>query len=200
MAIIEREKLHELRNAGIDTIPRLFRHRVKVWADNVVMREKDLGLWQEITWAEYGQKARYVAAALLELGLQNGDRVAIISENCPEWLYSDQGILAAGGVTVGIYTTDSAKQVEYVVDNCGAKFYLAEDEEQLDKILEVRERVPSLEKIIVFDMKGLRDFKDDMVISFDDLLEMGQKADEKDPGLYDKHVDSCKAEELAILI
>ncbi len=111
MAIIERERLHELREIGIDTIPRLFRHRVKVWADNVVMREKDLGLWQEITWAEYGQKARYVAAALLDLGLQNGDRVAIISENCPEWLFSDQGIMAAGGVTVGIYTTDSAKQV-----------------------------------------------------------------------------------------
>lgn len=200
MAVIKRERLKELRAAGIDTIPRLFRHRVKVWADDVVMREKDLGLWQEITWAEYGQKARCVMAALLEMGLEKGDRVAIISEDCPEWLYADQGSLAAGGVPVGIYTTDSAKQVEYVINNSGSRFYFAEDEEQLDKILEVRDNTPSLEKVVVFDMKGLRDFSDPMVISFDELLEAGQKADEAHPEWYDTHVDQIKADELAILI
>lgn len=200
MALIKRENIKELRAAGIDTVPRLFRHRVKNWSDNVVMRDKKLGLWQEITWADYGKNARRVALALLEMGLEKGDRVAVISENCPEWLYCDQGAMAAAGVTVGIYTTDSAKQVEYIINNCGARFYFAEDEEQLDKILEVRENTPTLEKIIVFDMKGLRDFSDPMVISFDEFLEIGRQVDEKSPELCDKQVESCNAEELAILV
>ncbi|MBU2646111.1 AMP-binding protein [bacterium] len=200
MALIKRESLEELRSAGIDTIPRLFRHRVKVWKKNVVMRDKDMGLWQEITWGEYGKNARHVALALLELGLDRGDRVAIISENCPEWLYTDQGVMAAGGISVGIYTTDSAKQVEYVITNSQAKFYFAEDEEQLDKILEVRGNTPSLKNVIVFDMKGLRDFNDPMVISFDELLEIGRKAEEKNPARYDQHVEQSKPEDLAILI
>ncbi len=200
MALIQRESLEQLRSEGINTVPRLFRHRINKWQDNVVMRDKVLGLWQEITWGEYGSKARWVAAALLEMGLKTGDRVAVISENCPEWLYCDQGTMAACGVTVGIYTTDSAKQVEYVINNCEAKFYIAENEEQLDKILEVRDRTPSLEKIIVFDMDGLRDFKDPMVMSFDDLLEIGRQADKKNPDLYDQHVEMSKAEDLAILV
>ena len=200
MALIQRESLEQLRNEGINTVPRLFRHRANKWHDNVVMRDKVLGLWQEITWGEYGNKARYVAMALLDMGLKPGDRVAVISENCPEWLYCDQGAMAAGGVTVGIYTTDSAKQVEYVINNCEARFYVAENEEQLDKILEVRDRTPSLEKIVVFDMDGLRDFKDPMVMSFDDLLELGRQVDENNPDLYDQHVEMTKAEELAILV
>ena len=87
-----------------------------------------------------------VALGLMALGLQRGDRVAIISENNPEWLYSDMGILAVGGVTVGIYPTDSANQVEYVLNHSGAKFYIAEDEEQLDKVLEVRGNIPGFGK------------------------------------------------------
>lgn len=200
MAIVKLESLKELRAAGIDTVPRLFRHRVQNWSEQVAMRDKDLGLWQEITWEDYGRNARFVAAALRKLGLEKGDRGAVISENCPEWLYCDQGIMAAGGVTVGIYTTDSAVQVAYIINNCEARFYFAEDEEQLDKILEVRDKTPSLEKIIVFDMKGLRDFSDPMVISFDEFLEIGRKADEKDPTIYDKQVETIKPEELAILV
>jgi len=200
MAVIKRESLAELRAAGIDTIPKLLRHRVRVWADDVVMREKDLGLWQEITWAEYGRKTRWVAAALGILGLERGDRVAIISEDCPEWLYADQGTMAAGGVPVGIYPTDSAKQVAYVINDSGSRIYFCEDEEQLDKILEVRRDTPTLEKIIVFDMKGLRGFQDDMVVSFADFLESGRRADEQSPDLYEKNVDQGSAGDLAILI
>ncbi len=200
MAITEEDLLVSLRNDGIVTVPRLFRHRVRQWPNSVAMRDKVLGIWQEITWKEYGEKARNVALALLELGLEKGDCVAVISENCPEWLYCDQGAMAAGGVTVGIYTTDSFKQVEYIVNNCEAKFYFAEDEEQLDKILEVRDKVPSLEKIIVFDMKGLRDFEDPMVMSFDALLEMGGNAQNKNPARYDEIVETVNSDDLAILV
>jgi long-chain acyl-CoA synthetase len=110
------------------------------------------------------------------------------------------GILCTGGVTVGIYTTDSPQQVEYVVGHSGSKFYIAEDEEQLDKILEVRGNLPHLKKIIVMDMEGLRDFSDPMVMSFDDLLGLGHKADQRDPNLFERLIQIPEPEDLAILI
>ena len=155
---------------------------------------------QQISWREYGLKAKCTCLGLMVLGLQPGDRAAIISENNPEWLYSDMGILAAGGVTVGIYPTDSANQVEYVLSHSGAKFYIAEDEEQLDKVLEIRSRITGLEKIIVMDMEGLRHYSDPMVMSFAELLGLGKEADQKDPPLFLSSLQRPRPEDLAILI
>jgi long-chain acyl-CoA synthetase len=183
-----------------NTIPRLFWKRVGEWAERTAMREKVNGLWQEITWREYGLNVRYVTLGLIALGLKQGDRAAIISENNPEWLYSDMGILAAGGVTVGIYPTDSANQVEYVLNHSGAKFYIAEDEEQLDKVLEVRGSIPALEKIIIIDMEGLRHFESPMVISFAELLELGKEWDRREPALFLNRLQEPRPEDLAILI
>lgn len=183
-----------------DTIPQLFWNRVHQWAERTALREKVNGLWREITWHEYGLNARQVALGLIALGLGRGDRVAIISENNPEWLYSDMGILAAGGITVGIYPTDSANQVEYVLNHSGAKFYIAEDEEQLDKVLEVRGSIPALEKIIIIDMEGLRHFSNPLVISFAELLKLGKERDQRDPHLFFKRLLEPQPQDLAILI
>ena len=184
----------------VGTIPRLFWRRVREWDGKTALREKDFGIWKDISWRTYGEKAKYAGLGLMKLGMEKGDRVAIISENNPEWLYSDMGIMAVGGVSVGIYPTDSPSQVEYVVGHSGAKFYIAEDEEQLDKILEVRENLAHLKKIIVMDMEGLRHFKDPMVMSFDELLAMGKGLDERDPELFEKLLQGPQAEDLAILI
>jgi long-chain acyl-CoA synthetase len=200
MAIIEQESLAEVRSKGIDTIPRLFQHRTKVWKDHVAMRDKVLGVWKEFTWGDYGEQVEQVALGLLELGMKKEDTAAILSENCPEWLFCDEGILAAGGVTVGVYATDSASQIEYIANNCGARFFFVEDEEQLDKILEVREKTPAVEKIIVYDMKGLRDFDDPMVMSFDDLLELGEKSRSKQSEAMKSAIADSDPEELAILV
>ena len=182
------------------TVPQLFWQRVRLWSVNTALRAKEYGIWQEISWREYGQKARYVALALIALGLEKGDRVAIICENKPEWLYSDMGIQSAGGLTVGIYTTDTSNQVEYLINNCSTKFFIAEDEEQLDKILEVRNNIPSLKKIIIIDMKGLRDFSDPMAISFDELLELGKQNEEKESERLKKRLEETKTDDPAILI
>src|SRR5262249_41657165 len=136
---------------GQDTLPRLFRHVVAQRGDKVAMREKWLGIWRAITWREYGGAVGQGGMGRVALGLQARDVVSIIADNCPEWLYSDLGTLSAGAVTNGIYTTDSARQVEYIVNDSGTRFLFAEDEEQLDKILEVRGRCFQLVRIIVFD-------------------------------------------------
>jgi len=200
MALRSRETLANSFGANENTVPLLFWRRVHEWADRIAMREKEFGIWKDISWGTYGEKAKYAGLGLFRLGLEKGDRVAIISENNPEWLYSDMGILAAGGVTVGIYPTDSPEQVEYVVGHSGSRFYIAEDEEQLDKILQVRENISHLEKIIVMDMEGLRHFKDPMVMSFDELLAWGKEEDQQEPELFERLIRGPRPEDLAILI
>jgi long-chain acyl-CoA synthetase len=185
---------------GEDTLPRLFRHVVKERGDGVAMREKRFGLWRPITWRQYGERARRVGLGLVALGLRPKDVVAIIADNGPEWLYTDLGTMSVGGVTNGIYTTDSPRQVEYIVNDSGARFFFAGNEEHLDKILQVRAQCPQLVKIIVFDMEGLHGFTDDQVMSFDALLELGAAYDREHPGAFDAMVEIAKPEDLAILV
>ncbi|PYN18862.1 MAG: long-chain fatty acid--CoA ligase [Candidatus Rokuibacteriota bacterium] len=185
---------------GQDTLPRLFRHVVGQRGDAVAMREKDLGVWRSVTWRQYGERARRVGLGLVALGLRPRDVVSIIAENGPEWLYTDLGTMSVGGVTNGIYTTDSPRQVEYIVNDSGTRFFFAGDEEQLDKILEGRARCPGLVKIVVFDVEGLHGFADAQVMSFDALLELGARYEREHPGAWDSLVEIAKPEDLAILV
>ncbi|RPH83992.1 MAG: long-chain fatty acid--CoA ligase, partial [Candidatus Rokuibacteriota bacterium] len=185
---------------GQDTLPKLFRHVVRERADRVAMREKDLGIWRAITWGEYGVRARHTGLGLVALGLRPGDVVSIIAENRPEWLYTDMGTLAVAGVTNGIYTTDAPRQVEYIVNDSGSRFFFAENEEQLDKILEVRARCPQLVKIVVYDMDGLHGFRDEQVMPFEALLGLGARHEGEHPGAWDALVELPKPDDLAILV
>ena len=185
---------------GHATLPGLFRHRVQEMGQRVAMREKAYGIWKPISWNEYGRRARAIGMGLVSLGLERGDVVAILSENNKEWIYTDVGAICAGGVTCGIYPTDSANQVEYIVNNSQTKFLFVENEEQLDKFLAIRERVPSLKKVVVYDMEGLRDFADPMVIPIERLYELGFAHDKSHPEEWDKRIDAAEAEDLMILI
>ena len=154
---------------GCDTIPKLFWHQVKTRDGRTAFREKHLGIWRATSWRDYGERARTVGMGLARLGLKRGDVVSVLAETVPEWLYADMGTMGAGGVTNGIYPTDSAKQVDYILNDSRTRFLFVENEEQLDKFLDVRERCPSVAKVIVFDMEGLADFRDPMVMSLDEL-------------------------------
>jgi len=185
---------------GQDTLPRLFRHVVAERGDAVAMREKDLGVWRAVTWRQYGERARRTGLGLVALGLRPRDVVSIIADNGPEWLYTDLGTMSAGGVTNGIYTTDSPRQVEYIVNDSGTRFFFAGNDEQLDKILDVRARCPALVKIIVYDLDGLHGFEDEQVMAFDDLLELGARYDREHPEAWDRLVEIARPEDLAILV
>jgi long-chain acyl-CoA synthetase len=185
---------------GQDTLPRLFRHVVKERGDAVAMREKHLGIWRSVTWRQYGERARHVGLGLVALGFQPRNVVSVIAENCPEWLYTDLGTMSVGGVTNGIYTTDSASQIEYIVNDSGTRFFFAENEEQLDKILQVRKSCPQLVKIIVYDMDGLQGFADPQVMPFEELLALGDRYDREHPGAFGPMVELAKPGDLAILV
>ena len=184
---------------GHDTIPGLFWHRVNLHPDKVALREKDFGIWNEYTWRDYGEQARLAGLGLMSLGMQRGDICSIASEINKEWMFADLGVICAGGVVNGVYPTDAASQVEYLITDSGTRFYFAEDEEQLDKVLEVRERTPTLEKVIIFDMEGLRNFDDEQCISYEKLLELGREYGDKNPDAWEQSISKADSEDLMVL-
>ena len=182
------------------TVARMFWHGVKTRGPQVILRQKDLGIWRAVTWDQLGRAAREVGMGLVALGLQPGEVASIQSNTNREWVYADLGILGAGGVSNGIYPTDAAAQAEYLLADSASVLVFVEDEEQLDKVLEVRERLPRLRKIIVFDMEGLRDFDDAQVMSLEALRALGADYDEKHADVWDKRLAARKAGDLAILV
>src|SRR5262249_36661714 len=186
--------------AGCDTIPRLFHHRIAVWRTRTAFREKRLGIWRATSWQEYGDRAKWVGLGLVSLALRRGEVVSILAETKPEWLYADMGIMGAGGVSNGIYPTDSSRQVEYILNDSGSRFLFVENEEQLDKYLDVRERCPQLRKVIVFDLEGLAAFRDPQVLAFDELLALGRNYETDHPELWEELVNASAPEELALLV
>src|SRR5437764_5454656 len=147
------------------TVPKSFLLSVETRGEKPALREKYLGIWQTISWNAWLARAREIAFALHASGFRPGDVASVLSNTVVEWAYADMGILCAGGVSSGIYPTDSSAQVEYLVNDSRTRVVFAEDEEQLDKLLTCRTRCPTLEKIIVFDMEGLSGFNDPMVLS-----------------------------------
>jgi long-chain acyl-CoA synthetase len=185
--------------AGCDTMARLWRQVCRERGDAIAHREKKFGIWKSHSWSDYYRGGRSIALGLMELGLERGDVVSILSEDRLEWLYADMGIVAAGGISNGIYTTDSPEQVAFLVNDSHSVFLLVENDEQLDKVLAVREKMASLRKIIVFEHKGLRDFSDPDVIFLDELTRLGEQATEGERRLAER-IDAGSGEEVRMLI
>lgn len=182
------------------TVPQLFKQTVATYSERVAIRIKKFGLWHDISWNEYYTRAKYVGSALIAMGLEKGQCVSIIGDNSAEWVIADMGIQCAGGVAVGVYATNAAAQVEYTIDHSESVFFFVENEEQLDKWLTFRDRVPRLKKVIVWDLEGLRDYKDPMVISFTELLAQGKKISEQQPDLFEARLQQVTPEDLSVLI
>lgn len=187
------------------SVPALF-EAARARGAAIALREKRFGIWRGVGWAEYGERAEAVGLGLAALGVQRGERIAICSENRPEWLYADLGALGMGAVSVGIYATSAPAQIRYIVDDCAARVYFAEDEEQLDKCLAVRAELASLIRIVVFDTKGLPDasgggaLDDPGIMSLDDLIDLGRAHGRAHPNLWREAVAAAGPEDLAILI
>ena len=186
-------------NSG-DTVPGRFKEAVARWGDKVALRKKEYGLWQDISWNDYYEKVRSVACALMSMGLERGDCAAIIGDNCPEWVFADMGIQCCGAAATGVYATNAWLQVEYVVKNSESKFFFVENEEQLDKWLHFKDSAPDLIKVIVWDTEGLRHFKDPMVMTFDELLEMGRRVFDDNSQMFDQRIAEIEPEDLSVLI
>lgn len=185
---------------SIETVPRMFKKTVAKYGDRVAMRKKEYGIWHDISWNDYYRETKEIGSALMSLGLEKGDCVSIIGDNCPEWVTADLAVQCTGGVTVGVYSTNAWPQVEYVVQNSDSKFFFVENEEQLDKWLHFRDNVPHLKKVIVWDLEGLRHFEDPMVMTYEEMREMGKAEIEKAPDRFEKRMETVDLEDLSMLI
>jgi long-chain acyl-CoA synthetase len=177
------------------------RDRAREMPDQVALREKDFGLWEETTWADYWHNAELVGHALLALGVAAGDRVAVHSENRREWLYCDIGITATRAATVGIYPTNPAAEVLHVLRDSGSRILVAEDQEQLDKVLDVIAELPALERIVYLEHRGIQGRYDDpRLLSWDQFLGLGEQHRQEQPGAVEQRMATATAEDLATIV
>jgi long-chain acyl-CoA synthetase len=183
-----------------DTLPKLFGRNRKLYSGRVALREKDLGIWQRTTWDEYWDHVCFFALGLKQLGLKLGDKLSILGDNCREWLYADLATQCSSAISIGIYPTDVSSQVRYILHNSESSFVVAKDQEQADKILEVKDSLPGLKKIIVVDMKGLRRYKEPMIVSFKEVEALGETLHKREPHLFEEMVNSTRSEDVAIIV
>ena len=185
---------------GMDTTPKLFRLRAQTLGSRTAHREKTFGIWRSHSWEDYYTRAKHLGLGLVSLGLKRGEVVSILSEDNKEWMYTDMGVQSVGGICSGVYTTDSASQLEYLVNNSDSRFLIVENDEQLDKFLQVREQMPDLIKVIVIDREGLHGFSDPQIMFIDELYKIGADYDAANPQAFDASIDATQPDDTAILV
>ena len=188
------------------TLPQLLRYRANLHDQALAIREKEHGIWKRYSWRHYYETARLAAFGLLSLGLKRGDRIAIASENTPEWFYADLGAEMIGVTVVGIYPTNPWPELQYIVRHCGARVVVTGDQEQTDKVLDALTQnngLPALEAIVCADMKGLRGYRDERLMSFEALLQRGKKWRQNTASadaLLDSMIDDAAPDDVAIMV
>ena len=188
------------REAALDTFPRLLLNHARVRADRPAMREKDLGIWQTWTWAQVADEVRAIACGLAELGFRRGDNLAIIGDNRPRLYWSMCAAQCLGGVPVPMYQDAVAQEMEFVLQDSEIRYAVVEDQEQVDKLLEIRERCPKLEHILFDDPRGMRHYRQTFLQSLDEVQEMGRIHHRNQPEFLDAEIAMGRADDTGIML
>ncbi len=181
-----------------DTLPKAFLASVARFGDRVAMRKKRLGIWQEYTWRQCYQHVHDFCLGLVSLGLQRGEKVAIIGENDPEFYWAEIAVHSAGGISTAIFTDASPQELGYIVTNSDSVFLLAHDQEQCDKALELRDQLPQVRKVIYWEERGLWNYNDPWLLSFEQVEALGRDYARQHPGLFEQLVAQGSGEDIAI--
>jgi long-chain acyl-CoA synthetase len=182
-----------------DTYPKLLRLNAKEHGSEIALREKDFGLWREFTWNDYHARVKDFTLGMVELGIARGDVIGIIGDNRPDWVAAEIAAHAIGGMSLGLYRDVLDEEAAYLLNYGEAKIVFAEDEEQVDKLLTLAERVLALKHIVYSDPRGMRKYDDPRLLEADRLAQMGRDRAAREPGLYDQLVDATQGEDVAIL-
>jgi len=183
----------------LDTLPRLLRRNARAHGDEVALREKDLGIWRAVTWGEYEARTRAIALGLHALGFGEGDVVGLIGDNRPDWAMGEIAAHAIGARSLGLYRDGLEEEVAYLLAHAGTTVVLAEDEEQVDKLLNVADGVPGLRLIAYADPRGMRKYDDSRLMPLAKLVARGEAAHAADPAAWDRLVEATEGERVAIL-
>ena len=182
-----------------NTLPKLLRYRAEIMPDTVALRDKDLGIWNEITWKQYNEKVSFLALSLAKRGFKSGDVIGLIGDNKPSWLFFELAAQAVGGMSLGIYRDTLDEEVGYLINAAKVNFVYAEDQEQVDKILTIKR--PKTNKINIYyeDSRGLKELEDPHITDMLDLINEGQDIASKNPDKYSKMIDKVSGDQEAIL-
>ncbi|TCZ55122.1 long-chain fatty acid--CoA ligase [Roseicella aquatilis] len=186
-------------SATPDTLPKLLLRNARGFPRDVALREKEFGIWRSITWAEYEARTRAFALGLRRLGLGAGDVVGLIGDNRPDWVMGEIAAHAIGARSLGVYRDALEDEVAYLLHFAGATAVIAEDEEQVDKLLGIGEGLPALRHIIYCDPRGMRKYEDPRLLPVKELVKLGEAAHEAEPGAWEAMVAATRGEEVAIL-
>ena len=201
MTVVAERSRTPSAETALETLPALVRERAASTPSLVAMREKRYGIWQEITWEGYWDQVVLAAHGLLALGVEPGDRISIHSEDRPEWLILDMAAVAVRAITVGLYPTNPAAEVQYLLSDSGASIHLAEDQEQADKVMEVIDTLPAVEKIIHVEPRGFRAYRDDpRFVYWDDFIEAGRRDRAENPGGVEQRMAAARPEDVMTLV
>ena len=194
------EIFEEIQASGGVTPSRRLRDIASRFPERIAFRDKKFGIWNEISYKEFWLQVNYVGCALNYFGIGKSDKVAIHSENRPEWLISDIGAQAIGAISVGLYPTNPPAEVKYLLGHSESQILFAEDQEQVDKALEVLQDLPDLKKIIYFEDKGLFRYESEKLMKWEDFLDIGKTEFEKDKEFVNSRIDEIKSEDIALMI
>lgn len=185
------------------TMPQVLKHHAVTQGASLALREKQKGLWRRFSWQEYFDTARLAAIGFCALGFRPGDRVAVAGDDSPQWLFADLGAQMAGGACLGIYPTNPWPELQYIVGHSRARIVVCGDQEQTDKVLEARRQeggLPDLEHIICIDMKGMRQYSEPGLMSFDDLVALGREKEAELGPVVDARIDGGDPDDVAIVV
>jgi long-chain acyl-CoA synthetase len=183
-----------------DTLPKLLKSNAEKYGNRkVAMRVKDRGIWQSFTWKDYYERVKFFCLGLISLGMNRGDKVAILGENKPEIFWAELAVQSAGATMVGIFTDCTPPEVQFYVKDSDSTFVIAHDQEQVDKILQIKENLPKVKKVIYWDPKGLWNYEEPILISFQEVIQLGQSYEKAHLGLFEEIVDNGRGEEIALI-
>jgi long-chain acyl-CoA synthetase len=184
-----------------DTWPKILQHNYEVFGDRrIAMRHKHHGIWQPFTWKDYYFGAKYLALGLLSLGFEPGDKVLIVGDNAPQWYHAELAAQANRGVSVGLYSDLGPAEIGYVAGDSEARFAVVEDQEQVDKFLEIRDELPLLEKIVYWSYKGLAHYDDPILMGYRELLQLGEAYEEAHPELFERNVEAGRPDDVCAIV
>jgi long-chain acyl-CoA synthetase len=182
------------------TIPKLFvRSAKKYWDKKIAMREKKFGIWTPITWKAYYENVRKIALGMVSLGLEKGDKVAMIGDNRPEALWAEMAAMCVGGVGIWLFQDSLMNEVQYIIDHSEAKLMVGEGQEEVDKCLMIRDQCPKLKKMLWDDPKGMREYDDPMLVSLKEVMKLGEELDRKEPALFDEMIQRGSGDDICLL-
>ncbi|MBT5300330.1 MAG: AMP-binding protein [Rhodospirillaceae bacterium] len=184
----------------LDTLPKLLDHNARVRGAKMAIREKDFGIWQSWTWSQMADHVRALACGLKDMGLNEGDKVVVCGDNRPNLYSAMTAIQAAGGIPVPVYQDSVAEEMQYIYEHAEARFAIVENQEQVDKVLEIKDNTPKLEQVIFGDPRGLRNYAQTFIQSYANVQERGRAFDQSNPSFYGDSVASKSGADTSIML